>query len=60
MKMLKNFFYFFMLLFYIIGTIGGIAFSIYHHNDWYITVAIIGLAYMAFPKAKYYFKQLTE
>ena len=59
MKTLVKFFYFFMIWFYIIGTIGGIGFSLYN-DAWYIAIAIIGLAYMAFPKVKEYYKSLTE
>ena len=59
MKILKKFFYFFMLWFYLIGTIGGICFALYN-DAWYIAVAIVGLAYMAFFKAKDYYKLLME
>lgn len=59
MEILKKFFYFFMFWFYIIGTIGSIGFSLYN-GAWYIAIAVVGLAYMAFFKAKEYYKKLIE
>lgn len=56
---MKKIFAFFMLWFYIIGTIGGIIFS-FVIDAWYIGIAIAGLAYMAFPKFKEYFEYLKS
>lgn len=59
MNMAKKFYYLTMLFLYVIGTIAGIGNCIYIGE--YVTAAGIAvLAFMAFPTARYYFKQLTE
>lgn len=55
--MAKNFIYMTLLGLYVLGTIGGIGYSIYY-GEWITAIAIVVLAVMAFPKAKEYFDYL--
>ena len=55
--MAKNFLYMTLLGLYVLGTIGGIGYSIYY-DEWVTATGIAILAVMAFPKAKEYFDYL--
>lgn len=54
---MKEIIAFFTIVFYTIGTIGGIILTLYQGNkwtldEWYITLGVIVLAVLAFPKFK--------
>ena len=46
-----------MICLYVLGTIGGLGWVLYSEV---IAVGVVAVAYMAFPAAKTYFKDLTE
>ena len=48
---MKNYLYFFSLFLYVMGTIGGIGYSLYG-GSWPIAIGIVVLAVMAFQTAK--------
>jgi hypothetical protein len=54
--MKKGFIYMFMLMAYTMGSIGGFGYAIYS-KAYVIAVAILLLAWMAFPKAKEFFEK---
>jgi uncharacterized membrane protein len=56
---MKKFIYFFALCAYAVGTIGGIGYACYS-KAWFIAVCVAVLGIMAFPKAKEFFKKLSE
>lgn len=54
---MKQIIAFFTIVFYALGAIGGIILTIYQGNkwtlnEWYITLGVIVLAILAFPKFK--------
>lgn len=57
--MWKNFFYFFGLFAYMIGTIGGFGVATYN-KETFIAICVLVLAAMGFPVAKRWFKSLTN
>jgi hypothetical protein len=56
--MAKQFFSFFMLALYVLGSINGVAYSIYI-GEWPTAIGVAVLSYMAFPKAREYWKIFT-
>lgn len=46
----KKLYYFFMLCLFLLGSIGGIGYTIYC-DAYVITIGLIGLSYMALPTA---------
>ena len=50
---------FFIIIAYILGTIGGFGYALYG-GSWPIAIAIIVLGVLAFPKVKEAFKTLTS
>ncbi len=56
---MKQFFYFFMLCAFALATIGGFGYALWG-GSWPIAIAIVLLAWMAWPQAKKYFQALTE
>ena len=57
--MAKKILYFFCLVAYAVGILGGIGYSIYG-GSWPIAICIAALGAMAFPFAKKCFKELTS
>jgi len=55
--MAKNFLYMLLLGLYVLGTIGGIGYTVYY-GEWAVATGIAVLAVMAFPIAKKYFDHL--
>ena len=55
----KKLYYFFMLCLFLLGSIGGIGYTIYC-DAYVICVGIIGLSYMALPTALDYFDILKS
>lgn len=55
----KKLYYFFMLCLFLLGTIGGIGYTIMC-DAYVITAGIIGLSYMALPTALDYFDILKS
>ena len=58
-KVMKKVFYFVILCLYVLGTIGGVGYTIYY-GAWPVAVGVACLAWMAFPKAMECFNGLTE
>ena len=56
---MKKILYFLALFLYGLGTIGGIGYAIYS-GAWVIAIAVVVLAVMAFPTAKWFFNQLAS
>ena len=56
---MKKFISFIMICLYVLGTIGGLGWVLYSEG-YVIAVGVVAVAYMAFPAAKTYFKDLTE
>ena len=56
---MKKYFSFVMICLYILGVIGGLGWTLYS-GGYVIAVGVVAVAYMAFPSAKKYFKELTE
>ena len=56
--MTKGFINMFVLMLYVMGTIGGIGYSIYS-GAYVIAFAVAVLAVMAFPTAKKFFREWT-
>ena len=56
---MKKILYFVMLFLYLLGVLGGIGYAAYN-KAYVIVVGIIATGYMAYPKAKEYFKLLTD
>ena len=54
--MAKGFFSMFMMITYLMGSVGGFGYAMYC-EAYVIAGAIILLSYMAFPKAKEYFEK---
>jgi len=54
--MAKGFFSMFMMMAYLMGSVGGFGYAMYC-EAYVIAGAIILLSYMAFPKAKEYFEK---
>lgn len=50
---------FFMLSAYALASIGGFGYAVYG-GSWPIAIAVVALSYMAFPKAKEYWKTITS
>ena len=57
--MIKKARYFFELCAYALGSIGGLGYCLYN-RAWVIAIAVVILAIMAFPEAKYAYYQITE
>jgi len=57
--MAKQFFSFIMLALYVMGSINGVAYSIYI-GEWPTAIGVAVLSYMAFFKAREYYKNITE
>lgn len=57
--MAKQFFSFIMLALYVLGSINGVAYSIYI-GEWPTAVGVAVLSYMAFFKAREYWKNLKD
>ena len=58
-NMAKQFFSFIMLALYVLGSINGVAYSIYI-GEWPTAIGVAVLAYMAFFKAREYWKTLKD
>ena len=56
---MAKFYYLTMLFLYVLGTINGIGYSIYI-GQWLTAISVSVLAFMAFPTARFYYKNLTE
>lgn len=56
---MKNFFYFLMLCAYVLASVGGFGYAAYG-GSWPVAIAVLALAFMAFPTARKYFEKLTE
>ena len=56
---MKKILSFILLCLYVLGVVGGIGYTIYF-GVWYVAIGIAALGYMAFPKAKECFENLTE
>ena len=56
---MKKILYPILLLFYAMGTIGGIGYACYC-KAWVIAVAVAILSAMAFPTAKHIYDKMTE
>lgn len=56
---MKKFVSFIMICLYVLGTIGGLGWVLYSEG-YVIAVGVVAVAFMAFPSAKKYFKELTE
>lgn len=56
---MRNFFYFIMVCAYFLASIGGFGYAVYG-GSWPIAIAIILLAWMAWPKFSEYFKKIGE
>ena len=54
--MAKGFFSMFMMMAYLMGSVGGFGYAMYC-EAYVIAGAIVLLSYMAFPKAKEYFEK---
>lgn len=57
--MAKQFFSFIMLALYVLGSINGVAYSIYI-GEWPTAIGVAVLSYMAFFKAREYWKTLKD
>lgn len=57
--MAKQFFSFIMIVLYVLGSINGVAYSIYI-GEWPTAIGVAVLSYMAFFKAREYYKNITE
>lgn len=57
--MKKKFFYFFALIGYLLGVIGGIGYTLYE-RAWVIAAGVVILSALAFPKAKEYLLKLIN
>lgn len=57
--MIKNFFYFLMVCAYILATVGGFGYALLG-GSWPIAIAIVALAFMAWPKFNEYRKKLID
>ena len=58
-NMAKQFFSFIMIVLYVLGSINGVAYSIYI-GEWPTAIGVAVLSYMAFFKAREYYKNITE
>ena len=56
---MKKFVSFIMICLYVLGTIGGLGWVLYSEG-YVIAVGVVAVAFMAFPSAKKYFKELTD
>ncbi len=56
--MAKQFFSFIMIVLYVLGSINGVAYSIYI-GEWPTAIGVAVLAYMAFFKAREYWTNLS-
>lgn len=57
--MKKQLFSFIMLALYVLGSINGIGYSLYI-GEWPTAIGVAVLSYMAFFKAREYFKNITK
>ena len=57
--MAKQFFSFIMIVLYVLGSINGVAYSIYI-GEWPTAIGVAVLAYMAFFKVREYWKTLKD
>ena len=57
--MAKQFFSFIMIVLYVLGSINGVAYSIYI-GEWPTAIGVAVLVYMAFFKAREYWKTLKD
>ena len=57
--MKKQFLSFFGICAYVMGTIGGFGFSVYG-GSWPVAIAVLILAFMAWPTAVNYWKYLND
>ena len=57
--MIKKARYFFELCAYALGSIGGLGYCLYS-RAWVIAAAVVVLAVMAWPEARYAFRRLME
>lgn len=57
---MKEFLYFFELLAFAIGSIGGFGFTLYNKAPWYIVLCVALLAVMAFPQASKAYNSLFK
>jgi len=48
-----------MIVLYVLGSINGVAYSIYI-GEWPTAIGVAVLSYMAFFKAREYYKNITE
>lgn len=56
---MKKYFSFVMICLYILGVIGGLGWTLYS-GGYVITVGVVAVAYMAWPKLVEYFRNLTD
>ena len=56
---MKKFISFIIICLYVLGTIGGLGWVLYSEG-YVIAVGVVAVAFMAFPSAKKYFKELTD
>ena len=59
MEKYKGFIYFFLICLYILGTIGGLGYTLYN-KAYPIAVGVAIVAFMALPQVVKYFKTLTD
>ena len=55
----KNFIYFFLLCFWVVGVIGGFGYAMYS-NAYFIGVCILVVGAEAFPQVKKWWKKLND
>lgn len=58
MEKFKKIGYFFILCLYVLGTINGVAYSLYI-GEWVTAIGVAALAFMAWPTAVKYWKYLN-
>ena len=59
MEKYKGFIYFLLICLYVLGTIGGIGYTLYN-KAYVIAVGVAAVAAMAFPYIKGKFKKMVE